>query len=97
MKQPDAVKALGALAQGSRLAIFRLLVQQGPEGLRPGDLAAKLKLPAATLSFHLKELVHAGLVDARPQGRFIFYVPDFDLMNELIGYLTEKCCQGQSC
>ncbi|MDQ3730532.1 MAG: metalloregulator ArsR/SmtB family transcription factor, partial [Pseudomonadota bacterium] len=89
-----AVSRLAALAQGSRLAIFRLLVQRGPEGLPAGGIASRLKLPAATLSFHLKELSSAGLLKSRQEGRFIYYVPDFKAMNALLAYLTENCCAG---
>lgn len=97
MKHDTAVKALAGLAQDSRLATFRLLVQRGPKGMNPGDVAAKLKLPPATLSFHLKELTNAGLIKARQEGRFIYYAPDFGVMNSLVGYLTENCCGGESC
>ena len=75
MKTPDAVRALAALAQGTRLAVYRLLVQQGPEGLAAGTIAERLELPAATLSFHLKELAHAGMVESRQDGRFVFTPP----------------------
>ena len=97
MNSKTAVSRLAALAQESRLAIFRLLVQKGPEGLCAGDIAAKLDLAAATLSFHLKELSNAGLLGARQDGRFIYYAPDFKAMNTLLGYLTENCCGGNSC
>jgi ArsR family transcriptional regulator len=97
MKTPVAVKALAALAQDSRLAVFRLLVEEGPEGLPAGVIAERLALPSATLSFHLKELAHADLVSARQQGRFIYYAANFATMNALIGYLTENCCQGSGC
>jgi ArsR family transcriptional regulator len=97
MKPAAAVSRLAALAQETRLAIFRLLVQRGPEGLCAGDIQARLKLPAPTLSFHLKELTHAGLLTPRQDGRFIYYAPDFGAMNALIGYLTENCCGGRSC
>jgi DNA-binding transcriptional ArsR family regulator len=97
MKTPNAVRALAALAQESRLAAFRLLVRKGPEGLYPADLAAKLKVAPPTLSFHLKELANAGLVRAQPEGRHIRYVADFKAMNELLAYLTENCCEGQAC
>jgi len=92
METIDAVRALGALAQESRLAIFRLLVQQGPSGVAAGEIAAALGVSPATLSFHLKELSHAGLVKSLQQGRFIFYSADFDAMNTLLGFLTENCC-----
>lgn len=92
MKSELAVARLYALAQESRLAVFRLLVQKGPEGLPAGEIATKLKLPPATLSFHLKEMSNAGLLTARQDGRFVWYAPDFHAMNTLIGYLTENCC-----
>ena len=88
------VIALAALAQGTRLAIFRLLVEAGPAGIPAGGIAAKLGIAAPTLSFHLKELAHAGLVGAEPQGRFIVYRADFPAMNALVGYLTENCCRS---
>jgi len=97
MKTPRAVKALAALAQDTRLAIYRLLVQQGPEGLSAGTIAERLDLPAATLSFHLKELANAGMVESRQDGRFVFYSANYDQMNGLLGYLTENCCQGRNC
>jgi len=97
MKSKDAVTSLGALAQESRLAVFRLLVKIGPDGLCVSEIGSKLKLAPATLSFHLKALSHAGLIQARQEGRFIYYAPDFEAMNALIGYLTENCCGGQPC
>ena len=97
MKSTIAVTRLAALAQESRLAIFRLLVRKGPDGLCVGDIQAALKVSAATLSFHLKELTNAGLLKSRQEGRFIYYAPDFKAMNELLGYLTESCCEGKSC
>lgn len=90
------VTRLAALAQETRLAIFRLLVQRGAAGLCAGDIQARLKLAAPTLSFHLKELTNAGLLESRQEGRFIYYAPDFDAMNALVGYLTENCCGGAS-
>jgi ArsR family transcriptional regulator len=95
MKTPQAVKALAALAQDTRLAIYRLLVQQGPEGLPAGTVAERLDVPAATLSFHMKELANAGMVEARQEGRFVFYSANYEQMNDLLGYLTENCCQGE--
>lgn len=92
-----AVKRLSALAQASRLKAFRLLVQAGPEGLCVSDIQARTRISPATLSFHLKELSNAGLIDARQDGRFIYYAPNLKAMNALIGYLTENCCGGQSC
>lgn len=97
MDNKDAVTALAALAQESRLAIFRLLVQQGPEGMTVGRIGEALGLPPATLSFHLKELTHAGLLVSRRDGRFITHSADFQAMNTLLGFLTENCCGGQSC
>ena len=92
--------ALAALAQETRLAIFRLLVEHARDGLTPGAIVLKLKLPPATLSFHLKELANAGLIEDRRDGRFIWYRPDVAAMNGLIGYLTENCCRasgGEAC
>ena len=97
MKTPQAVKALAALAQDTRLAIYRMLVQQGPEGLSAGTIAERLDLPGATLSFHLKELANAGMVESRQDGRFVFYSANYEQMNGLLGYLTENCCQGEGC
>lgn len=97
MERQAALSALIGLAQESRLDIFRLLVEQGPEGMSAGEIAEKLKLANATLSFHLKELSHAGLVVARQEGRFIFYSANFTTMNGLVGYLTENCCRGATC
>jgi len=99
MKPEHAVTALSALAQETRLAIFRLLVVQGPSGLAAGEIGAALKLAPATLSFHLKELAHAGLIEARAEGRYIFYSANFGRMNALVGFLTENCCaqDGLSC
>lgn len=92
MKSSTAVARLSALAQESRLAVFRLLVRKGPEGLAASEIAGRLGLPPATLSFHLKELSHAGLLKSRQEGRFIYYAPDFKAMNALLAYLTENCC-----
>ena len=97
MEMTEAVQALGALAQGSRLSIFRLLVQAGPEGLAAGSIGEKLELPAATLSFHLAGLTRAGIADSRQQGRFVIYTANFSNMNRLVGYLTENCCGGNAC
>ena len=93
----DAVEVLAALAQETRLAIFRLLVQQGPEGLIVGDIGERLQVAGATLSFHLKELAHARLVSSRQAGRFIYYSAHYRTMNGLIDYLTRNCCQGAVC
>lgn len=97
MKSETAVTRLSALAQESRLAVFKLLVQKGHEGLCVGDIQGELKLPAATLSFHLKELANAGLLKSRQEGRFIYYLPDFKAMNDLLSYLSDNCCGGKSC
>jgi DNA-binding transcriptional ArsR family regulator len=93
-KAARAVTALAALAQETRLAIFRLLVEFAPKGITPGAIALRLKIPSATLSFHLKELTNAGLIADRREGRFIWYQADVAAINALIGYLTEHCCQG---
>ena len=98
MDSKVVLKALAALAQDTRLALFRLLVEQGPGGFTPGRIAEALDVPAATLSFHLKELANAGLISARQESRFIHYSADFEAMNALVGYLTENCCRaGGSC
>ena len=94
MQTADAIKVLSALAQESRLAIFRLLIEQGPEGLPVGVVGERLGLPSATLSFHLKELLHAGLVTSRQSGRYIYYAPVIAAVDGLVGYLTENCCAG---
>ena len=92
MKAEDVILALGALAQGSRLATYRLLVKRGPQGYTPGELIQKLDIPAPTLSFHLRELVRAGLVESRREGRFLYYSAAFQRMRSLIDFLTDKCC-----
>jgi ArsR family transcriptional regulator, arsenate/arsenite/antimonite-responsive transcriptional repressor len=97
MKTLDAVTALAALAQDTRLAIFRLLVKTGESGLSAGAIADKLKLPAATLSFHIAQLTRAGLVTATPQSRFIYYAASYPAMDDLIAYLTDHCCEGHAC
>src|SRR5437899_12750852 len=97
MESKIAVAGLAALAQDARLAIFRLLVQKGPEGLCVGDIAAKFDIAPATLSFHLKELTNAGLLVSRQEGRFIYYAPDFEKMNALVSYLMENWCGGETC
>lgn len=94
MNIQSAVLQLSSIAQEARLEIFRLLVQIGPEGLPAGNIAESLKIPASTLSFHLKELSHAGLINARQFGRFIYYSANYEAMNGLITYLTENCCAG---
>jgi ArsR family transcriptional regulator, arsenate/arsenite/antimonite-responsive transcriptional repressor len=94
METKEAVKALAALAQETRLAIFRLLVQAGPEGVPAGTIGEMLDVAPATLSFHLKELAHAGLVSSRQESRFIFYSTDYAQMAALMTFLTQNCCQG---
>jgi DNA-binding transcriptional ArsR family regulator len=97
METAQAIDALAALAQRSRLAIYRLLMQAGPQGQAAGAIADKLQLPPATLSFHLAHLARAGLVRGRQEGRFVIYSADFDNMNALVAYLTENCCSGAAC
>lgn len=96
MKIGLAVEALAALAQESRLSIFRLLVQAGKEGMAAGVLGEKLGIPPATLSFHLKTLSHAKLIKSRTEGRFVIYSANFTEMDNLIAYLTEHCCAGDA-
>lgn len=97
MEEDLVIKALAALAQPVRLRVFRALVVAGPEGRTPGVLADSLAVPAATLSFHLKELVHAQLISQERGGRNLTYRANFERMNDLLGYLTEHCCQGAGC
>lgn len=97
METKAIITVLAALAQETRLGIFRLLVVAGPEGLPVGTIAEKLGLANATLSFHLKELTQAGLTIATPQGRSILYSANFDTMNAILNFLTENCCAGSSC
>lgn len=97
MEEQDIIRSLAALAQAHRLKVFRLLVIAGQQGLTPGALAEALELPAATLSFHLKELSNAGLVSQERISRNVVYRAAFDHMNELLAYLTENCCQGEAC
>jgi len=96
MKITTAVAALAALAQESRLAVFRLLVQAGQEGLAAGVLGEKLGIPPATLSFHLKGLTHAKLIKSRTAGRYVIYSANYAEMDKLIAYLTEHCCAGDA-
>lgn len=93
----QAVESLAALAQASRLAIYRLLVEAGPEGMPAGKIGEALALPPATLSFHLSQLTRAGLARSRQEGRFVIYSADFTAMNGLVGYLTENCCGARGC
>jgi DNA-binding transcriptional ArsR family regulator len=97
MEESVVVTSLAALAQESRLRLFRALVVAGREGLTPGALAGLLELPKTRLSFHLKALVHAGLVSQERQGRNLVYRASFDRMNGLLCYLTENCCRGAAC
>lgn len=97
MDEKTAVAALAALAQEARLRVFRALVGAGPAGMTPGALSATLDIPGSTLSFHLKELMHAGLVSVERESRNLHYRPELGRMNELLGYLTDHCCMGQSC
>ena len=97
MNEKAAVTALAALAQEARLRVFRALVGAGPEGMTPSALSAMLDVPASTLSFHLKELVHAELVSVEREGRNLHYRPALARMNELLAYLTDHCCMGKSC
>ena len=95
METPEALEALGALAQETRLAIYRRLVRQGPDGLAAGRIAEALELPAPTLSFHLAQLAHVGLVRSRRAGRSIVYAADYEGMRRLLAFLTQCCCEGQ--
>ena len=97
MENNDAVQALGALAQPHRLRAFRALVVAGRAGLTPGSMVEQLDIAPATLSFHLKELVFAGLVSQARDGRNLVYRASFDRMNALLGFLTSHCCEGQPC
>jgi ArsR family transcriptional regulator, arsenate/arsenite/antimonite-responsive transcriptional repressor len=97
METKQAIQALSALAQESRLAIFRLLIRHGPSGVAAGAIGEELDLPPATLSFHLAGLVRAGLAQSRQEGRFIFYSANFENMNALVAFLTENCCCAVSC
>lgn len=94
MKPAQVVKALSALAQPTRLAVYRALVARGPAGMAAGEVAEKLKVSPATLSFHFRTLSHAGLIDSRQDGRFIYYAANFAVMNGMLAYLTENCCSG---
>ncbi|MDP8567068.1 ArsR/SmtB family transcription factor [Methylophilus aquaticus] len=96
MDKKTAVAQLGAIAQEARLDIFRLLVQAGTPGLAAGAISETLNIPNSTLSFHLKELSHAGLIAARQESRFIYYSADYAAMNGLLAYLTENCCAGDT-
>jgi DNA-binding transcriptional ArsR family regulator len=97
MNEKSAVEALAALAQEARLRVFRALVGSGPAGMTPGALSAMLDIPSSTLSFHLKELAHAGLVVVEREGRHLFYRPALGRMSALLDYLTAHCCGGRDC
>ncbi|HUD26992.1 MAG TPA: metalloregulator ArsR/SmtB family transcription factor [Burkholderiaceae bacterium] len=97
MNEADAVRSLAALAQPLRLRLFRALVVAGEDGLTPGTMADALGIPAATLSFHLKELANAALVTQERASRYLIYRAAYGRMNELLAYLTENCCQGAEC
>ena len=93
----EALEALAALAQATRLAIYRLLVEAGPQGLSAGTIGERLGLPPPTLSFHLAGLSRAGLAHSRQEGRFVFYAANFEQMNGLVAYLSRNCCGGRAC
>jgi DNA-binding transcriptional ArsR family regulator len=95
MEEKDVIASLAALAQPVRLQVFRALVVVGAEGLTPGSIATAIDIPPATLSFHLKELLHAGLVDQERDGRNLIYRANYARMNDVLSYLTANCCQGQ--
>jgi ArsR family transcriptional regulator len=97
MNETEVVRSLAALAQPLRLRVFRALVVAGRQGLTPGTMVDALNIPAATLSFHLKELANAGLVTQERASRYLIYRAAYDRMNALLGYLTENCCQGVEC
>lgn len=97
MKNTTAVSLLAALAQESRLAVFRLLVERGADGMPAGEIAERLKISPATLSFHLKELTNAGLTQSRQDGRFVVYSTNYKAMNDLLSFLTANCCAGTPC
>lgn len=97
MKEKNVLKSLSALSQSSRLRVFRALVVAGPPGLTPTTIAKRLRLQPATLSFHLKELVNAGLATQERRGRQLIYRAGYGRMDELLAYLTDNCCQGEAC
>lgn len=97
METKHVLTAMAALAQESRLAVYRLLVQAGPAGMSPGKISEQLRIPASSLSFHLKELAHAQLIVPTQDGRYILYAADFSTMAQLIAFLTENCCGGNPC
>jgi ArsR family transcriptional regulator, arsenate/arsenite/antimonite-responsive transcriptional repressor len=97
MKADDAVAALSAVAHEHRLAVYRMLVKRGPQGLPAGEIASRLELPPSSLTFHLQQLLRAGLVTQRRLGRQLIYAADYAAMNGLLAYLTENCCGGTAC
>lgn len=97
MENKTAVTTLSALAQESRLTIFRTLVQAGPEGMAAGKISETTGIPPSSLSFHLKEMAYAGLINSRQESRYIYYSANFKVMNELLAFLTENCCAGVAC
>ncbi len=97
MEAEDIVIALNALAQASRLEAFRLLVQAGEQGMPAGKIAETLEIPPSSLSFHLKELHYAGLIQPKQEGRFVIYSANYDRMKAVLGYLAENCCSGKPC
>jgi len=97
MHERDAVRALAALAQEGRLRIYRAVVGMGPDGMTPGALSGALGIPPSTISFHVKELLHAGLLTQERDGRRLIYRPSIDTMNALLGYLSAHCCQAVTC
>lgn len=97
MQTKEAVAALAALAHESRLSVFRLLVTVGPQGMPATRISEQLQIAPSSLSFHLKELLHADLVTARQEGRFIYYAATYSRMNDLMAFLTHNCCSGNPC
>jgi len=97
MDSAKAVAAIGAIAHEHRLAIYRLLVERGPQGIAAGVIAERLSIPPSSLTFHLQQLLHAGLVSQRRLGRQLIYAADYAAMNGLVAYLTENCCGGETC
>ena len=97
MESKDVIVALTALAQASRLAVFRLLVQAGEEGVPAGKIAVALDIPPSSLSFHLKELSYAGLIKSKQSGRFVIYSANYERMRGVLGYLSDNCCNGKTC
>ncbi|WP_407792297.1 ArsR/SmtB family transcription factor [Pigmentiphaga litoralis] len=97
MEMKTAARALTAIGNESRLLVYRMLIEAGPAGLPAGKLAELARMPPSSLSFHLKELVHADLLESRQEGRFVIYAAKYQTMNDLIGFLTENCCGGNPC